>query len=387
MISHLTNIIQKEWREIFRDRRSMLTLLGIAFGMPLYAYFLIAMIASRADREPEITAAVVGAEMAPNLITFLEEQNITFKNYETLEGAKDNLQSKEIIIVLEPDFRENYLNSLPATVSLYVNRKDNAADGNGDQVDRLIKAYNRTVEQARLVARGVSPARTVAIDIEEYDLTPSGGRSNQLAGMLQTLLLLGAISGTISATADVIAGERERHTLQPLLTQPVSPGTLIIGKWLTLAMLGVLFSLIAFYMGGLFISKSPLEKLGVTFYLDVKTISLAAFSMSMLAFFMTSLQTFLATIAKSYREAMTYMPMVMLVPMAISFVPAFMDVSYDGALSYVPGFNQIFVLKELLLEGKVPIEQYFGGMLTTLGASVVVIFLAMTRFGSEQMLD
>ncbi len=387
MFSQLSNIIIKEWREISRDRRSMLTLLMISFGMPLYLYFIISMIASSAERETDINALLVGGEMAPNMVQFLEEQNITFKTHSTLEEAQEALEAKEVILVIEKEFRANYLNSLPAPVSLYVNRKDNTADGNAGDMKRLIEAYADTVEQARLIARGISPSRTVAINVERYDLTAAGGISNQLAGMILMMLIIASISGTISATADVIAGERERQTLQPLLTQPVSPGTLIVGKWLSLCILGVLFCISAFFISGFTISRAPLEKIGATFYLDIQTIMIGSLSICVLAFFMTSVQTLLATIAKSYREAMTYLPMVMIVPTAVTFVPLFLDVGYDGLMSFLPVFNQTFVLKELLLEGQVPLLQYFGGMATTMAASLVMIAIAMRRFGSEHMLD
>ncbi|MEO1706441.1 MAG: ABC transporter permease subunit, partial [Pseudomonadota bacterium] len=179
---------------------------------------------------------------------------------------------------------------------------------------------------------------------------------------------------------------KERQTLQPLLSQPVTRPALVLGKWLTLASLGGLFCSIAFIFGGFVISKAPLAAAGATFYLDFKTLALGAVSLSALAMFAASAQVFLAANAKTYREAMTYLPWTALLPFAVTFVPIFTDVEYDGLISFVPIFNQTFVMRELLLEGVAPTAQFLGGIVTTLGLAVVFLLMTMRIFGNEKSL-
>lgn len=387
MFGQVFNIFRKEWLEISRDYRSMMTLLFMALAFPLYIYFMIDMTSKRAEGDLEIKAAIVGGEQAPNMIGFLEQQGVAFTGFETLDKAREETKSGRVIVVLGPEFSETYENSLPANVSLYVNQKDQKASGNANQLRFLLSAYDQQIRNARLVARGVSPSRIEAINVEEYDMTTAGRASNFLAGFILYMFIATAFTGTIAAAADLIAGEKERQTLQPLLAQPVTRSALVTGKWLTLASLGALFCSISFLFGGFIISKAPLAAAGATFYLDWQTLTYGAISLAALAMFAASLQVFLAARAKTYREAMTYLPWTALAPFAVTFVPLFTDVEYGGLLSYVPIFNQTFVLRELLLDGAAPVEQFLGGIITTLGAGFVLLMLTMGQFGSEKTLD
>ena len=384
MFNQVFNIFRKEWLEIGRDYRSLLTLLFMALAFPAYIYFFINMGAQRSESDLDIRAALVNGDEAPNVIAFLEEQGVEFTRYETLDDAQENAKAGEALVVFDPAFARAFENSQTATISIYVNQKDDKAGGSARQVRRLLRAYENQVQNMRLIARGVSPSRVDVLDINDYDLTSSGRLSNLMAGLILYMFILTAFNGTLASAADLIAGEKERQTLQPLLTQPVTRSALVFGKWLTLASLGAGFCSLAFLFGGFLISRAPLAAAGVTFYLDWKTLALGAVSLSVLALFAASLQIFLAAQAKTYREAMTYLPWTALAPLAITFVPLFTDVDYGGLLSFVPVFNQTFVLRELLLEGFAPNAQYFGGIATTLLASGLMLWLTMQRFGSEK---
>ncbi|MEM1192120.1 MAG: ABC transporter permease [Pseudomonadota bacterium] len=386
MLGQILNVFRKEWLEISRDRRSMITLLFMAVAFPLYIYFMIDMASKRAESDLEIAVALINADEAPNMVAFLDRQGVEFTEYDTLAAAHETVKSNIVIVELDPDFANIYEQSQTADVSLYVNQKDQKASGNASQLRYLLNIYNDQVKNARLVARGVSPARVEAINIEEYDLTTAGRASNFLAGFILYMFIATAFTGTIAAAADLIAGEKERQTLQPLLVQPVTRPALVLGKWLTLASLGALFTAIAFIFGGFVISKAPLAAAGATFYLDIKTLAYGAVSLAALAMFAASLQVFLAANAKTYREAMTYLPWTALAPFAVTFVPLFTDVEYDGILSFVPIFNQTFVLRELLLEGAAPLAQFAGGIVTTLCVAGVLLLLTMSRFGNEKSL-
>jgi len=238
-----------------------------------------------------------------------------------------------------------------------------------------------------MVVRGVSPARTNALQVESYDLTTSGQASNVIASLILYFFLITAFTGTIAAGADLIAGEKERQTLQPLLAQPVTRHALVLGKWLTLASLGAIVASVSFMLTGYVLSYAPLAAAGVTFYLGFPILFKGAIALSALALFATGLQIFIAAKAKTYREAMTYLPWTALVPLAVTFVPLFTDVEYDGLISFIPIFNQTFVLRELLLEGSVPFAQFAGGIVITIGLGLLLLLLTIQSFGSEKSLD
>jgi len=387
MFGQISNIFRKEWLEIFRDYRTLLTLVFMTLAIPAYMFFLLNMIGERSQSTPEIKASLVGADQAPNMIAFLEEQGLEFTRYDTLDAAREESKSSEVIFVLEDTFRTSYENSRPADISLYINQKNDRAGGNARQIRRLLTAYEQRIEAARMVVRGVSPARTNALQVESYDLTTSGQASNVIASLILYFFLITAFTGTIAAGADLIAGEKERQTLQPLLAQPVTRHALVLGKWLTLASLGAIVASVSFMLTGYVLSYAPLAAAGVTFYLGFPILFKGAIALSALALFATGLQIFIAAKAKTYREAMTYLPWTALVPLAVTFVPLFTDVEYDGLISFIPIFNQTFVLRELLLEGSVPFAQFAGGIVITIGLGLLLLLLTIQSFGSEKSLD
>jgi sodium transport system permease protein len=93
-----------------------------------------------------------------------------------------------------------------------------------------LQGFNRERAQ-RLLARGVSPQVLQPLQIEEINLAGSRARGAQLLFLVPWLALVGAVVGAISVAIDVTAGERERGSLEPLLMNPVSTASLVLGKW------------------------------------------------------------------------------------------------------------------------------------------------------------
>src|SRR5690606_15716040 len=82
----------------------------------------------------------------------------------------------------------------------------------------------------RVLARGVDPGVLRPLAIVEHDLSTAASRSVLLLGMLTYFLLLAMLMGGFYLAIDTTAGERERGSLEPLLTAPVSRATLLLGK-------------------------------------------------------------------------------------------------------------------------------------------------------------
>ena len=82
----------------------------------------------------------------------------------------------------------------------------------------------------RLVAQGVDPAALRPLIVDELDVSTPAGRSVLMLGVLTYFLLFATLTGGLHLAIDTTAGERERKSLEPLLTTPVSRTSLIVGK-------------------------------------------------------------------------------------------------------------------------------------------------------------
>ena len=87
------------------------------------------------------------------------------------------------------------------------------------------------------------------LQIEARDLATPQSSGALVLGLLAYYGLFAALMGAMAAALDTTAGERERGSLEPLLTTPTSPIELATGKWLALCVLDAL--VVAVTLGGL----------------------------------------------------------------------------------------------------------------------------------------
>jgi sodium transport system permease protein len=138
------------------------------------------------------------------------------------------------------------------------------------------------------------------------------GANAVLAGMISVFALVAAFSGGMNVAMDVMAGERERRSLVPLLSNPVSRLEIILGKWLAVvafSMAGLLLCLLAF--------RFVYPPAGGGLWLVLFT------GMLPLAWLAAALEIGLATLCSSVKEAHTYLSMLVFAPMAIGMFGVF----------------------------------------------------------------
>src|SRR5690606_5649109 len=116
----------------------------------------------------------------------------------------------------------------------------------------------------RLLARGIDPSVIQPMKLQRLDVATPAGRALLILGMLTYFCFMSMLVGGFYLAVDSTAGERERGSLEPLLSLPVTRAALIGGKMLATAVfmsLSLLLTLFAFVVVLRFI---PLEALGMS---------------------------------------------------------------------------------------------------------------------------
>jgi sodium transport system permease protein len=190
-----------------------------------------------------------------------------------------------------------------------------------------------------------------------------------LTGMISVFTLVAAFSAGMSVAIDVVAGERERRSLVPLLCNPVSRLDIVLGKWLAVAVLstaGLLVSLLAFRF-----IYTPAGS-GLTLVLLTGLLPLALLA--------AALEVGLSTLCTAVKEAHTYMSMLVFVPMAIGMFGVFFPVSSRfGSILPVAG-QQVQLQRWLSGEPVGVLPSLFLGVLTT---ALAVTILRVTAVWLE----
>jgi sodium transport system permease protein len=195
-------------------------------------------------------------------------------------------------------------------------------------------------------------------------LAMKGKGSEALIGMISVFTLVAAFSGGMNVAMDVIAGERERKSLAPLLSNPVTRLDVMIGKWLAVSAFaagGVVLCLMGFafvYPPG---SIASLEVMLLTGLLP-------------LALLAAAMELAVSTACRSSKEAQTYLSMVVFVPMVLGIFAVFFPGPLAGLRDVLPLAGQQLQIEAWLRGGPVAfMPSVVLGTLTCVCAAGIVL--------------
>lgn len=239
-------VFAKELSDALRDRRTLLRLLVPAVLMgPLLLTALSGLIASLEERADKREVLAVGMEAAPTLQNFIERQTYTIKpapaDYEARLRATTLL---EPVIVIPKDFETKLKAGEAPTVEIVSDSANQRAEAGIRPLQRLLTGFNQERAVLNLALRGVSTELLKAVDVEERDLAGVQARAARLTSMVPMFIIMAVLYGALTAALDSTAGERERGSLEPLLTNPVPHGAIVAGKWGAVALLGMAVALL-----------------------------------------------------------------------------------------------------------------------------------------------
>jgi sodium transport system permease protein len=182
-----------------------------------------------------------------------------------------------------------------------------------------------------------------------------------LAGMISVFTLVAAFSGGMNLAMDVIAGERERNSLAPLLANPVSRQEIILGKWLAVAI---------FSTAGLLLCALAFRFVYTPAGSDLMLVLLTG--MLPLACLAAALELGVSTLCRSTKEAHTYLAMLVFVPMAIGMFGVFFPAAAAG-YAELPVAGQQAQLQRWLNGQPVALvpSLVLGGLTTALAAIIL----------------
>jgi sodium transport system permease protein len=385
-------VFRKEVIENLRDRRVIFSafFFGVLLAPAIFA--LTTTMASKRvvqDQDKALAMPVVGEQHAPNLLRFLRENGVEPKSerYTTSE-AIDAVRAgqRDFVLIIPESYDDKLSAGEPAPLDLIVDTSNNNAAAMTSRAQRLLDAYGRQLAALRLLVRGISPVVVDPVDVRAVDVATPAGRSLLILGMMTYFCLMSMLMGGFYLAIDTTAGERERGSLEPLLSLPVRREELILGKILATAAymaVSLLLTLSAFSVSLRFV---PLEALGMSanFGLDVV---LAIFA-SMLAFVPlgAGLMTVVASFTRSNREAQTWLSVVLLIPMAPIMIAVINSTRASNALMAIPSLSQHLLATGLMRGDPINALHFAISFGTTLAAGLVLIVLAMRLYRREGIL-
>lgn len=353
-------VFRKEFRENLRDRRTLFTALvfGPLLGPALFALMLQLAVQRGTDAGDEpVTLAVSHAERAPNLLAYLEQHGITVQRVTfDDESARAAVQARRHRVVLDvpEDFRARFGAGQSAPLRLYVDASDASNDRDVTRVRSAIAQYGLTISRLRLLVRGIDPGAVTPIAVQDVDVSTPAARAVVALGTLTYLVILTMLMGGLYVSIDATAGERERGSLEALLTVPVEREHLMYGKMLAACAFMLLSLTLTAAAFAVSLRFSGLERIGMTVNFGARTALAVIACCAPLAPLGAALMTTVAAYTRSYREAQTWIGLVLLVPTLPLVFASVLGLRPNEWLMAVPSLSQHFLVTSLLRAEPIP---------------------------------
>jgi sodium transport system permease protein len=385
-------VFRKEFRENLRDRRTLLSALvfGPVFG-PVAVALLVQFGISHAEAQSDenIKIAVSHADRAPNLLAYLGARGIEVEKVdfdEPAARASISSQTHKIVLDIPEDFGERLSQGKPAPVALYSDSSRGFDRRGVGRVRALISQYGLDIAQLRFLARGIDPISVLPIAVQEIDVSTPSSRSVLVLNMMSYLVLLSMLFGGLYLAIDATAGERERGSLEVLLTAPVPREHLIYGKIAAAAAYMLISLTLTVTMFSVAISFVGLEQLGVTANLGPAAAAKMIACCSPLVMFGAAYLTIVSAFAKSYREAQTYIGLLITIPTMPLMFAGLLGLQAKLALMFVPFLSQHLLLTTVVRAE--PIEPAFVAVsaFSTLVYGACLMWIAGRLYRREKLL-
>ena len=379
MKNNLWNILKKELRELFRDKKSLAMMLVIPIFIPLLVIGMSALFESQMNMDTE------------------EYNKIGF-SYELSNVEKSLAKEMDIDVVhgTTKELKEKYEEG---NIDLYITKKDNHytihSDGSDSSsyasslMETYFNTYKEVLQQESLSKQKINPDEILnIITVEEKVVEEDNFFASYIKNYAFLFILMAiTVSATYPAT-DTTAGERERGTLETLLTFPIKSKDIIIGKFLGVTVSSIITGLLSLALAviSLFLSKDMFTIYeGVNTMYSLSSIIYAVVVIITYSFFISGLCIAIASTSKTFKEAqsaLTPLTFISLFPGMIAFM---IGITTNTLISIIPFLNFTTIFTDITA-GNINVLHIFLMMLSTVIYISIVFYYIIKQYKSEKVL-
>ena len=348
-ISQALVVCRKELTDWSRDRRSILTVMISSLMAPVLVGVMFTQLASRQRQLEDVSVPVVGAANAPALMSWLRQQaGVTITDGPADAEEAVRTRREPVVVVIADDFAEDFQASRPAQVRIVADGSSQDARPKVQRVRQLFQRYSSEIGSLRLIARGVSPVVSSPLQIEDVEVSSAQQRAAMVLRIIPLFMMIAAFTGAMSIATDSTAGERERGSLEALLVNPVPRGALASGKWAAATLTAMLTLLVSGTLLLALFQYIPLQDLGLRVRLGTPHVIGSLAILVPLCPLLAAIQMYVATFAKSFKEAQSYLSFLMLAQMVPGMLMSMSDATRKAWTYYVPWIGQQAMLSDVL---------------------------------------
>ncbi len=383
-------ILRKEVIDNLRDKRTLTTIAVSTVIGPLLMFGFIWFAEKTIEEETDLVSAepiqiaVIGAEYAPNLMRWLEQNNFSIKHNvdDPEQVVRDGME--RMVLKIDSNFPKRFESGQTAPVLLIHDSSISGLEKIGYYaLRRAIAAYANNISTLRLQARGVSPQVMQSIRINTSDVATVESRNSQILTMMPYLIIIFIMVGGMYLAIDTTAGERENGSLETLLTQPIDRSTVVIAKLGATMVFSSLTLLLV--LTGLAFAFNYLPIDSLTISLGVAKVLVVFVTCLPFVFLGCALMVLFASFTKSYKEAQSYLGMMMLVPSMPLILLSFLSPEPSLANMWVPSLSQGLIIIETFKGEAIDGALLALSMLSSCFFAMCLVFVSIKLYARERI--
>lgn len=367
-------MVRKELIDAARDKRSVMAGLYYAIGTPLIMCGLFMVLIGQLTSPDDLKITIKNPDKAPDLVRFLSNKGIT-------QGAADGSDAKDlkaIELIISTDYAAQMNQGKSAEITIVADNSEEKLQNSIRRLEKQLHAYSAEMGSLRLIARGIDPRVVQPLKVNVQDKATTDSKGGMILGIAIFTMIYSVFISGMNLAIDTSAGERERNSLALLLSHPLTTRQLVLSKIIAVSLFALLGLVLILLVSKIAYAFVPWQELGFSVNITTEFMLLMLVVGIPVALMAACLQLFVSFMAKTFKEAQSYLTMVLFVPLALS-----MAASYNIApdmLQWLPVSGQQQALMDFIKGKDLPMLQL---LVSTLGTLAIAVLLA---FGMERSL-
>lgn len=371
--------LKKELKLITRDKKSLLMMAITPLFIPIFvilmSYIYEELTVNKEDKTYQIG---VNYELSSTEKELLSDE-VKYTVYSNLKELEEAYNSNKILA---------YIVKNNNSYNIYANIQSEDGSMVTSLITNYLDNYNNYLGQNYLVNNNIDLSKVY--NNLNYNVTEIKGESifgNQIILMAITFTIMAITLSCIYTSTDTTAGEKERGTLETILTFPISRKELIFGKYLAISisgivtlLIGVLLSIVSLY----YVKNNFSIYDNVIFNINTITILLTILILLFYTLFISGLCITIASFTKSFKEAQSALTPISLV----TCIPMFLEmlsINISGVLSFIPIINHTIVINNILTSS-ININNILITIISSIIYIIVLLLFINKMYKSEKIL-
>ncbi|MCP4932292.1 MAG: ABC transporter permease [Candidatus Marinimicrobia bacterium] len=351
-------IAKKEVIDIFRDRRTIIMMVVVPlFLIPVLLGTVFKITKSMAEKasEKQLKVQIYGQEYAPDLYqAFADMDKVIILDQIPTDSIQSYIQQEflDVAIHVDSDYKVNIAKNGQAKIRIQFKGTDSFGITK-DRINGVLKKFENQIVSERMDRLNLKPEVVRAYNINYEDVASKQEKFGKIAGgWFPYVFIIFGFMGAMYPALDLGAGEKERGTLETILSSPASRLDIVLGKFLVVLLAAFLTAFLA--LGGMAVGIQripdipPEVLIVINEVLNPKTIGLIMTLVLPVAAFFSAMLLGLSIYAKSFKEAQSIVAplnIVIIFPAVIGTLPG---MELNAITSLIPVLNVSLASKDII---------------------------------------